>query len=121
MCGVVSFVLPQRVHGHVDAVAPRRQSRVAIRSTFGASGFTRDGEPVNREAARSKYVEGRVAPRHAPRTAWSPTSGSSRNRDSPSGHPMRVAILKSGRGCLLLLEMHASTAVPSMLDLIGRI
>jgi hypothetical protein len=30
--------------------------------TFRASGFTRDGEPVNREAVRSKYVEGTVKP-----------------------------------------------------------
>ena len=28
--------------------------------TFRATGFTRDGEPVNREAVRSKYVEGHV-------------------------------------------------------------
>jgi hypothetical protein len=30
--------------------------------TFRAQGFTRDGEPVNREAVRSKYVEGTVRP-----------------------------------------------------------
>jgi hypothetical protein len=30
--------------------------------TFRATGFTRDGEPVNRETVRSKYVEGPVKP-----------------------------------------------------------
>ena len=30
--------------------------------TFRATGYTRDGEPVNREAVRSKYVEGTVRP-----------------------------------------------------------
>jgi hypothetical protein len=35
--------------------------------TFRATGYTRDGEPVNREAVRSKYVEGTVKepPTHA--------------------------------------------------------
>lgn len=34
--------------------------------TFRATGYTRDGEPVNREAIRSKYVEGTVKPPSQP-------------------------------------------------------